>query len=47
VSVADCVAFLENEAPDLALVMRSWSAMPDALKAGIVAMARATLTEDS
>ncbi len=39
-SDAECGAYLKD--PDLSVVVNAWSKLPSALKAGIVAMARAT-----
>jgi hypothetical protein len=38
--LASCVALLARESPDLALVVERWSALPGAVRAGIVALAR-------
>jgi hypothetical protein len=35
------LAFLERESPDLAAVVRAWATLPEAIKAGIVAMVKA------
>ncbi len=39
--LADCLAFLQRERPDLATIVEAWDTLPDALKAGIVAMVNA------
>ena len=36
--LASCLAFLERERPDLAAIVRRWDSLPDAVRAGIVAM---------
>jgi hypothetical protein len=40
-SVARSVALLQPEWPDLALVAEQWETLPDAFRAGIVAMVKA------
>ena len=40
-SVADCVALLECESTDLALVVERWQRLSEAVRAGIVAMVTA------
>ena len=39
-NVASCLALLARESPDLALVVERWPALPRAVRAGIVALAR-------
>ncbi len=39
--LADCLAFLQHERPDLATIVEAWESLPEALKAGIVAMVNA------
>jgi len=39
--LASCLALLVEKDPDLALVLTAWPGLPDALKAGIVAMVKA------
>lgn len=39
---ADYLALLERESPDLALLVRRWDSLPEAVRAGIVAMVRAS-----
>jgi hypothetical protein len=41
IRVADCVAFLAENRPDLAAVVEAWDRLPDAIRQGIVAMVRA------
>jgi len=36
------LALLERETPDLAAVIRAWPTLPEPVKAGIVAMVRAS-----
>jgi hypothetical protein len=38
---ADCLAFLAEQTPDLAVVVKAWPTLPAALKTGIVAMVKA------
>jgi hypothetical protein len=40
--LASCLAFLSQKSPDLALLLERWDALPEAVRAGIVAMVRAT-----
>jgi hypothetical protein len=42
--LAFCLALLSQKSPDLALVIERWDALPDAVRAGIVAMVKAALT---
>jgi hypothetical protein len=39
--LASCLALFAEKDPDLALVLNAWPALPDALRAGIVAMVKA------
>jgi hypothetical protein len=39
--VARCVALLGRNSPELALVVEAWPDLPDAVRAGILAMVRA------
>jgi hypothetical protein len=39
------LALLAQKSPDLALVVERWDALPEALRAGIVAMVKATPSE--
>ncbi len=39
--LADCLAFLGQEMPDLAAVVSAWPRLPEAVKAGILAMVKA------
>ena len=39
--LAEYLAFLSEKSPDLAAVVRSWPHLPEAVKAGIVAMVKA------
>jgi hypothetical protein len=41
ISVADCVAFLARQSPDLAAVVEAWDRLPEPIRQGIVAMVRA------
>jgi hypothetical protein len=36
------LSFLNQKAPDLALLVERWDALPEAVRAGIVAMVKAT-----
>ncbi len=38
---ADYLALLERESPDLALLVKRWDTLPEAVRAGIMAMIRA------
>jgi hypothetical protein len=38
---AFCSAFLAKNSPDLATIIDAWATLPDALKAGILAMVKA------
>jgi integrase len=40
--LAFCLAFLDRESPDLAAVVRSWSTLSEAMRAGILTMVRAS-----
>jgi hypothetical protein len=40
------VAFLEQEMPDLAAVVKGWNDLPPAVKAGIVAMVQSAAGHD-
>jgi hypothetical protein len=40
--LAFCLAFLTRKSADLALVVERWESLPEALRAGIVAMVKAT-----
>ncbi len=37
--LASCLAFLSAKSPDLALLVERWDALPDGLKAAILALA--------
>jgi hypothetical protein len=39
--LAFCLALLERESTDLAAIVRAWPNLPEAIKAGILAMIRA------
>ena len=39
---ADYLALLELKSPDLALLVKRWDTLPDAVRAGIMAMVRAS-----
>ncbi len=39
--LASCLALLTQKSPDLALVVQRWDSLPDALRAGILAMIEA------
>jgi len=43
--LASCLALLHQKSPDLALLVERWDALPEALRAGIVAMVTASLSE--
>ncbi len=40
--LASCLAFLNRKSPDLALLVERWDVLPEAVRAGIVAMVKAT-----
>ena len=40
--LASCLAFLVEKMPDLARVVKAWPELPEAIKAGILAMVKAT-----
>ena len=40
--LASCLAFLLERIPDLGPVVKAWPDLPDAVKAGILAMVKAT-----
>jgi len=42
--VASCSAILAEKSPDLAAVVEAWPHLPEAVKAGIVAMVKAADT---
>ena len=46
-SVADCVALLLQDSPDLMLVVEAPAELPEVVRAGIVAMFRITATAES
>ncbi len=39
---ADYLALLERESPDLALLVKRWDTLPEVVRAGIMAMVRAS-----
>ena len=39
--LADCLAFLNRQSPDIAIVVTAWPTLPAAIQAGIVAMVKA------
>ena len=39
--MASCLAFLAEKMPDLAAVVEAWDRLPEAVKAGILAMVKA------
>jgi hypothetical protein len=39
--LASCLAFLNRKSPDLAMLVERWDALPEAVRAGIVAMVKA------
>jgi hypothetical protein len=43
--LASCLALLAEKDPDLAALLTAWPMLPDALKAGIVAMVKAAYPE--
>jgi hypothetical protein len=40
--LAFCLALLRQQSPDLALLAERWNELPEAVRAGIMAMVRAT-----
>ena len=42
VVLASCLAFLAEKVPDLASVVKAWPVLPEPVKAGILAMVRAS-----
>ena len=46
-SVATCMTFLREYHPDLAEILEGWDYLPEAIKAGIVAMVRALGEEEN
>jgi hypothetical protein len=40
--LAFCLALLAKSSPDLAFIVERWNSLPEALRAGIMAMVRAT-----
>jgi len=38
--LASCLALLAKKSPDLAMVVKEWDTLPEAVRAGIVAMVR-------
>jgi hypothetical protein len=40
--LASCLALLARESPDLALIAYRWDGLPEAVRAGIVAMVKAS-----
>jgi hypothetical protein len=40
--LASYLALLKEESPDLAMIVERWAAFPEAVRAGIAAMVRAT-----
>jgi hypothetical protein len=41
-NLASCLAFLSQRSPELALLVQSWETLPDAVRAGIMAMVKAS-----
>jgi hypothetical protein len=41
--LASCLALLTQQSPDLALLVEPWDQLPDAVRAGIVAMVKAAV----
>jgi hypothetical protein len=39
--LASCLALLARKSPDLALLVERWDTLPEAVRAGIVAMVKA------
>ena len=39
--LASCLAFLSEKMPDLACVIEAWDGLPEAVRAGILAMVKA------
>ncbi len=42
---ASCLALLNRKSPDLALLVERWDTLPEVVRAGIVAMVKATLKD--
>ena len=40
--LASCLAFLAEKSPDLAMVIKAWPELPEAVRKGILAMVGAT-----
>jgi hypothetical protein len=40
--LASCLTFLYQKSPDLALLVERWDSLPDAVRAGIAAMVKAS-----
>jgi hypothetical protein len=40
--LASCLALLAKKSPDLALIAERWDGLPEAVRAGIVAMVKAS-----
>ena len=38
--MASCLAFLTQNRPDLALVVKTWDSLPEPVRAGILAMVK-------
>jgi len=45
-SVASCVPFLREKRPDLAQLVEVWDHLPEAIKAGILALVEASAGHD-
>jgi hypothetical protein len=43
--LASCLALLAKKSPDLALLVERWDGLPEAVRAGIVAMVKASGAE--
>ena len=43
--LADCLICLSKRIPDLGIVVKSWDKLPKAIKAGILALVRATVDQ--
>ena len=40
--MADCLALLDRERPDLAAVVEAWDRLPEAVRVGVLAMVKAS-----
>jgi hypothetical protein len=44
-ALAFCLSFLNQKSPDLALLVERWDALPEVVRAGIMAMVKASMLE--